>query len=127
MSHYPNAEGVADRYAGLVNETNGLLDPVAYRAVDRSLRLTMPELSARGGRLTRVRFLTEPGWPFLDLSYAHGVLPDGTGVTVSVYTSQPNRRTYRSQLQAECLRGGMTKTQVTALGVWDSATYSTLY
>lgn len=50
--------------------------------------ITLAELAARGGRITRVRLLTEswPGGRYADVSYIHGVLGDGTPVRL---TDQP--------------------------------------
>jgi hypothetical protein len=62
-------------------ETNGLTDPDAY--YDREWEhMRLAELVAKGGKVTRVRFLTEKrmGVRYADLSYVHGVLPDGTPV-----------------------------------------------
>ena len=68
------------------NETNPLIDPDAYYESD-FVFMNLSELAAKGGRVTRVRFLTD-FWPGMgkiaDLSYCHGTLPDGTRVHVNV-------------------------------------------
>jgi hypothetical protein len=66
----------------LVTETNPLTDPTAYYADDVEF-VTLAELSARGGKVTRVRFLTERimGRTMCDLSYIHGEI-DGKRVSL---------------------------------------------
>jgi len=53
--------------------------------------MTLAELQARGGRVSRLRFLTEPGYPYVDISYVHGVLPNGRNVHINV-TDSPRLR-----------------------------------
>lgn len=68
-------------------ETNGLINGAAYHdSVDYTGRpYTLAELQAAGGRISRLRLLTEtvPGTGrFVDVSYIHATLPDGRTVTV---------------------------------------------
>ena len=63
-------------------ETNGLTDGRAYHAVDRSL--TVDWTDKRLKRITRLRLLSDPGFPWWDVSYCHGELKDGTPCTVSL-------------------------------------------
>ena len=72
----------------LADETNGLTDPHGYHAarVDSEF-MGLAELAQRGGRVTRVRWLTEaigPKQRIADISYVHGELPDGTPVHVNI-------------------------------------------
>lgn len=67
-------------------ETNSLPDGRAYHAVDRSL--TVDWSDPRLARITRLRLLSDPGFPAWDVSYCHGELTDGTACTVSVPFSQ---------------------------------------
>lgn len=63
------------------NETNGLLDGAAYhKEVDYANAMTLAEVSARGGKITRLRILGGgPADGFMaDISYIHATLPDGT-------------------------------------------------
>lgn len=62
------------------NETNGLVDHAAYHAADRRTQVALDD--PRLDRVTRLRLLTDPGFPNWELSYCHGVLVDGTEVTV---------------------------------------------
>lgn len=63
-------------------ETNGLTDGQAYHAVDRSLNVYWHD--PRLGRITRLRLLSDPGFPWWDVSYCHGELKDGTPCTVTL-------------------------------------------
>lgn len=62
------------------SEINPLADPNAYYRRDFK-HLSLSALAARGGKVTRVRFLKENG--LFDLSYIHGELADGTPVHVT--------------------------------------------
>lgn len=71
-------------------ETNGLVDPNGYYNREWATDMTLAELSAAGGRVTRVRWLTEatPFGRFCDLSYVHGTLADGTPVRIRITAPQ---------------------------------------
>jgi hypothetical protein len=67
-------------------QSNGLVNGAEYHAaVNYNDRLTLREAKAAGGRITRVRVLTERsmGTTFCDISYVHATLPDGTTVDVA--------------------------------------------
>jgi hypothetical protein len=65
-------------------ETNGLVDGAAYHAEERGVRYwTEPGL-----KITRLRLLSDPGYPAWDVSYCHGMLEDGTLVDVLLPFSQ---------------------------------------
>lgn len=67
------------------DEVNGLTDPAAYYA-EMPEFMTLGELVAAGGKVTRVRLLTEYRHGLgriCDLSYIHGTLPDGRRVSVT--------------------------------------------
>lgn len=77
---------VRSRYGA--TETNGLLDGHAYHeAVDYSRQYSLSEVAAAGGKISRVRLLTEV-WPgrgrIADVSYIHATLPNGKTVPVSI-------------------------------------------
>lgn len=64
-------------------ETNGIEDPDAYFAPGRRTRtvqLTDKQLKS----ITRLRLISDPGYPVWDVSHCHGVLKDGTEVRVSL-------------------------------------------
>lgn len=68
------------------HETNPLTDSRSYyKPEEQWAELTLGELATQGGRITRVRFLTQRvggGHHLYDLSYVHGALRDGTKVRV---------------------------------------------
>jgi len=68
------------------NETQGLENPSNYHKADRSLTVDWanPDLA----EITRLRLLSDPGFPAWDVSYCHGILHDGTLVSVEVPFSQ---------------------------------------
>jgi len=71
------------------NETNGLIDGQAYHAsVDYERAYTLADVKAEGGRISRVRLLTEWHGPnvgrLADVSYIHAELPGGKTVPVQV-------------------------------------------
>lgn len=81
---------LAARYG--VVETNGLVDSGYHERVEHGQDYTLNELDAAGGTITRLRLLTERGYPFLDISYAHGTLPDGRIVRINLADVDKLRR-----------------------------------
>lgn len=66
------------------HETNGLVNGPEYHQVERrDVYWNEPGL-----RITRLRLLSDPGFPVWDVSYCHGVLADGTQVAVGLPFSQ---------------------------------------
>ena len=81
-------ETIAVRTNYGATETNGLLDGTAYHeAVDYSRPYSLSEVAAAGGKISRVRLLTEV-WPgrgrIADVSYIHATLPGGKTVPVQI-------------------------------------------
>jgi hypothetical protein len=74
-----------------VNETNPLTD--AHRAAQDRITRTV-DWTAPGLRITRLRLLSDPGFPFYDVSYCDGVIGDEP-VAVSLPFSQLER-SYRA-------------------------------
>jgi hypothetical protein len=70
-------------------ETNGLDEGAQqYHAeVTRSAKRRVP-WTEQGLKIIRMRFLSDPGHPFWDVSYCHGQLPDGEYVNVDLPFSQ---------------------------------------
>jgi hypothetical protein len=128
MTYAHNGERIAAEY-GVVETSNiaeftsdwhGYLETLA----DNGRQFELDEIA----KLTRVRFVTDRGFPYLDLSYAMGELPDGRHCRVRIDSARGGisfgRKTYRSEIAAECKRLGVNANK---LGVWDSGTYSILY
>lgn len=57
-------------------------------------------------RITRLRLVTDPGFPFYDLSYCYGELRDGTAVRVRLPEWQFPRRGLTRALVAMCQAEG---------------------
>lgn len=75
------------KYYG-VTETNGLEDGRSYHA---SLPDDMEKVEwtdPRLAKITRLRMVSDPGFPVWDITYCHGELRDGTKVEVELPFSQ---------------------------------------
>jgi len=95
--------------------------------VVEQLVMTAAELRRARGRFTRIRLLSEPGNPYLDVSSITGALPDGSPVKVEVTFPVGDllRISYRWQLEW-ALREycGFTDRDVAKMGLTENATYS---
>ena len=70
-------------------ETNGLVNPSKYHeAVTHRITETLYWDDARLKQITRVRLVSDPGFPAWDLSYCHGLDVDGNPVQVELPFSQ---------------------------------------
>jgi hypothetical protein len=83
-----NAFETVDRNLYGAHETNGLLNGSEYHAaVDYSVQYTLKDVAEAGGKVTRLRLLTEV-WPGAgrrcDVSYCHATLGNGKTVPVQV-------------------------------------------
>jgi hypothetical protein len=111
-----------------MNETNGLVDPGAYYDQEFS-HMRLAEFAAKGGKITRVRFLTEKimGARVADLSYVHGVLPDGSMVRLegapALYLAPWKKGVYAGLIQWAKDEGVFAK----AIGLLDEANWSVMY
>lgn len=80
------SQRIADAYG--VQEFNGLENGTEYHSgrVGQDF-ISLGELAARGGKVTRLRFLTSGnmggGVRIWDVSYCHGELPDGSPVSIN--------------------------------------------
>lgn len=110
-------------------ELNGLADGHAYHGeVDYSVQYTLADVKEAGGRITRVRLLTEvhPGvGRFADISYIHATLPDGTTVPVQVGIGNliPMRELKGQMIQWAKAEGVYAK----GLGLLDEGNWSVLH
>ena len=87
-------------------ETNGLTDAAAYHATDRKMQVTLDD--PRLATITRLRLLTDPGFPYWDLSYCHGRLDNGTEVTVILPWYQFSKKNgLNRELIAMCSEAGV--------------------
>lgn len=88
------------------NETNGIstADRARMDAIDYGdvRQLSDPELV----KIVRLRLLTDPGFPYWDVSYCHGELRDGTPVRVNLPVHQFKRSNLKGQLIAMAKEAG---------------------
>ena len=107
------------------NETNGLVDAAAYhtRMHTDSVDMTLAQLGAARGRVTRLRLLSDRGCPWVDVSYCHGVLPDGTPVRVTDAPTGLNLRGLKGDLIAWARESGV---YAKGMGLLDEGNWSHL-
>jgi hypothetical protein len=109
-------------------ETNGLVNGAAYHdAVDYSRYYSLAEVAEAGGKISRVRLLTEsvPGVGRLaDVSYIHATLPDGRTVNVQngLDNLTPMRLVKAKMIDWAKREGVFAK----GLGLLDSGNWSTV-
>jgi len=77
----------------------------------------------RLARIARLRLLSDPGFPFWDVSYCYGVLKDGSKVRVSLPRFQFGKRTLMKDLIDMCREAGVYGK---GLGLFDPETISRL-
>lgn len=89
-----------------IGETNGLVNGIAYQAEYADARVvdwTEPHL-----RVTRLRLLSDPGFPFWDVSYCHGVLcHSGEKVRVQVPFHQLRKGKMKTEIVEWARREGV--------------------
>lgn len=107
-----------------VDETNPLADGGTYHEnVDRERTYSLAALAQAGGKITRLRLLTEPGYPYYDVSYVHGTLPDGRVVPVQATTA--NLR--KSRLKADLIEWAKEEgVYAKGVGLLDEGNWSTV-
>lgn len=76
-----------------VHETNPISDSDRIPANARTVDWT-----TTGLKVTRLRLLSDPGYPYWDVSYCYGILPDGEKVRVALPFSQLGRKTYKTEI-----------------------------
>jgi len=72
-----------------VGEINGLVDGISYHKQrhDQADGVQQVDWTTDGLEITRLRLLSDPGFPVFDVSYCHGIL-DGEHVDVRLPFSQ---------------------------------------
>ena len=82
-----------------VRETNGLHD--GNRKYHHEGHNNVVYWTEPGLYITRLRLLSDPGFPWWDISYCHGVLPSGEKVRVQLPFDQlPKRAVSRTIVEA---------------------------
>lgn len=113
----------ADSYS--VRYSGTLVDGSYHGTVDRSTgRYSAAAVQRMGGRITRLRLLTDPGCPFFDISYCHATLPDGRIVPVDLGEGQLPRRNTLGFLIGLAEREGYNAKR---LGLLDRSNWAVLY
>lgn len=85
-------------------ESNGLTDPDSYFSEPRiDVDLTDKELA----KITRLRLISDPGFPVWDVSYCHGELKDGTKVRVQLPRHQFKKKWLKNDLVSMCKEAGV--------------------
>lgn len=102
-----------------IGETNGLIDGPKFheewdkKSKGRKLDWSDPELA----RITRFRLLSDPGFPFWDVSYILGVTHDGENVDVyNPFSQLPKRGMKRHIIECAKRDGVYAK----GLGIFDA-------
>ena len=109
-----NNDTATARYTS-ANETNGLIDHAAYHRVDRTLEVDLAD--PRLGRITRLRLLSDWGFPLWELSYCHGELKDGTPCRVRLPRYQFKKATLKKELLDMAREAGV---YAKGLGLFDA-------
>lgn len=68
-------------------------------------------------QITCLRLLSDPGYPYWDVSYVHGVLKDGRPCRVSVPFFQLSKRKWKSEIVEHARRDGV---YAKGLGIFDN-------
>lgn len=91
-----------------VGEVNGLVDGIGYHNARHAEPVESVDWTEEGLEITRLRLLSDPGFPAWDVSYCHGVL-DGKHVDVVLPFSQLpkyNKGGYKAALYNEAKATG---------------------
>jgi hypothetical protein len=110
---------MVDEYG--VYQTNPINDEI--REIRDSIEETVDLTDRRLVRITRLRLVTDPGFPLWDLSYCYGQLNDGTNVRVTLPWHQFSRRYLKRDLVQMCKEAGVYGKK---LGILDEGVISTL-
>ena len=94
-----------DRNIYGTREVNGLVDGQAYHAepCEETLEWNDPQLAV----VTRLRLLSDPGFPFWDVSYCHGYTKDRKKVNVALPFSQLPKRNMKGTIIAYAKKDGV--------------------
>ena len=100
-----NAFAITDRPD--VGETNGLVDGCTYHNTRHNQEGGVKTVcwTTEGLEITRLRLISDHGFPVWDVSYCHGFL-DGKHVNVRVPFSQLPKRNMKAALYAEAKLSG---------------------
>lgn len=90
-----------------VGEFNGLVDGIAYHNERQAQEggVARVDWTTEGLEITRLRLLSDRGFPAWDVSYCHGIL-NGKHVDVTLPFSQLPKFGYKKALYAEAKKSG---------------------
>ena len=91
-----------------VGEFNGLINGIAYHNERNNQEngVSSVDWDTKGLEITRLRLLSDPGFPAWDVSYCHGVL-NGRHVNVVLPFSQLPKRNMKAVLYKEANKTGV--------------------
>lgn len=107
------------------NETAPLEDGAAYHAAVDHSGMTLSQVAAAGGRISRLRLLTEIRWGYgmiVDISYCHAVVNGKTVAVVGYPALNLMRNAKRDLIEWAKSEGVYAK----AVGLLDEANWSVL-
>lgn len=87
---------MSDNYG--VNETNPIEGGSFHNSPYKNAKETVVWNDGRLSRITRLRMLSDPGFPCWDISYCFGVLKDGTVVEVQLPFHQLPKRGWQAEI-----------------------------
>lgn len=123
-----NANQTTDRNLYGAREVNGLVNGSEYHEqVDYSRFYSLKEVAQAGGKITRVRILTErtPSGTLCDISYIHASLPGGQIVNVQNHI---DNLTPKFQLKGAMINWAKAQgVYAKGLGLLDEGNWSVLY
>ena len=105
-----------------VGETNGLLDGHKYHSEFTAQIQRQVPWTAKGLKITRLRLLSDLGFPFWDVSYCHGVL-NGEPVEVMLPFDQLPKRGRNKAIVNHAIKDGV---YAKGLGILSPLVQSTL-
>lgn len=101
-----------------IGETNGLIDATAYHAARNANHAGKVSWDdPRLAKIVRLRLLSDPGFPFWDVSYIDGVLKDGRAVDVYNPFGQLPKRGMKAAIIDAAKRDGVF---AKGLGLFDA-------
>lgn len=98
-----------------ISETNPIPEGYHQNVTERIMRSV--DWTTPGLKVTRFRILSDPGHPVWDVSYCHGVMPDGEPVDVCLPFSQLPKRGWRRFVVGQAIKEGI---HAKRLGILDN-------
>jgi hypothetical protein len=123
-----SAQQVVDRLQAYGVQCDGEVVSSEYHdGVSYDNQMTLGELVRQGGKVSRLRLLTEV-WPgrgrMVDISYAHGTLPNGQIVPLYINCETGSMRELKGDLIEWAKREGV---YAKGCGLLDESNWSVLY